>query len=401
MAEIENSMALLRDSELRKFIQGSDTPELETEVMHANSCRFTELVMNNRTDVAYSEIETQLTNMFKTFEGVFDFARVPSELRTRRFIHKTGVAISPQHCLHTIKDVYRVSSFVRAVDRALEDNRAKFGEKLHIVYPACGPLAPLLLPLLCSYKATGKFTEDDLEITFIDIQQGAIMSLTEILKVGGLEGYVKEILHIDATDYCYSSKIHMVILEAMQHGFSREGHLSIAHHFAKMLDKEGTFLPQSVKINAVLVNPQNEFVEQWHEVEHASRQNVNPEIFKDRLPLGEIIDVNLDFLRNMQMIEVDQYTKIVPCSHIKLPELEGSEKILTFCTEINVYKDENLNEYESGITHPLPDLSICINFIPKDKKPDDLYVVSGDYLGFFYRMNGLPGFLVTREVDNE
>ena len=400
MTDLENSMAFAGDGALRKMIQGTVPAKLEQEEIQNFSMKFTELVFNNPTDLVYDELNQQLTKMYNSFEGLFDFAQVPTELRSRRFINKTGVAISPEHCLHTIKDVYRMSSFMRAVDNAIADCKAKFNEKIHIVYPACGPLAPLILPLLLHYKVTQKYTEQELEITFIDIQPGAIMSLTEVVNVGSLQGYVKDICLMDATDYQKNSRIHMVVLEAMQHGFSREGHLAIAHHFAQILEEDGFFIPESVKVNAVLVNPQHEFVEQWCEVETAAKSATNEDIIKERILLGEVLDVNLEFLQNMKMIEVDQFTKVVSCAHMTLPELEGTEKVLAFCTEVNVYQGEVLNEYESGITHPLPNLDVCINFIPRDKKPDDLYVNSGDNIGFFYRMNGMPGFLVTKEVKN-
>ena len=72
--------------------------------------------------------------------------------------------------------------------------------------------------------------------------------------------------------------------------------------------------------------------------------------------------------------------------------------MLMICTHIKTYGDEVIGEYESGISHPLPDMHVCINFTPRDVKPGDLLVKTADKLKFYYRLNGLPGFLATASV---
>ena len=60
-----------------------------------------------------------------------------------------------------------------------------------------------------------------------------------------------------------------------------------------------------------------------------------------------------------------------------------------------MYENEKIYEYDSGITHPLPEQQVCINFTPSESRDGDLLVKSGDDIKFYYRLNGLPGFLAT------
>ncbi len=396
-ATLGHSLALSSPSALRQALGQAGPAKIERSALQNSSLELVDCMLNQPTQLVHLELKAQLSELHGTLSGLFDYAEVPAALRKRRFIHKTGVAISPQHALASIQDVFRVSSFVRALDKAIGDLKKRFDEKLHIVYPACGPLAPLALLLLIYYQGTGKYSGDDLQITFIDIQEGAILALKKLLKVAGLDGFVKDVLFMDAMDYEKQphEAIHLILLEAMQHGFSREGQLAIALHFSPMLEPGGLFLPERVKIQAVLANPQNEFVEQWKDRESAGYHSMDPAVQEERILLGEVLRVEQANLQAMKTIQLDSYTSLLECATFEVPHFkkERDKKVLMFCSEVDIYAGEQVREYDSGITHPLPDLSVCINFIPADRKDDDLCVKSGDRIKFFYRMNGIPGFL--------
>ncbi|MDD2698368.1 MAG: hypothetical protein PHF17_06165 [Arcobacteraceae bacterium] len=342
-----------------------------------------------------------MTTLYDNLKDVFNYAKVPYELRDRQFLNKTGFAMSPSHAITTIQDVFRVSAFVKSIDKAIKDLQKIYpDETLHILYPACGPLAPLLVPLLAYYKANKIYNETQLKVTFIDIQEGAILSLVEILKVSGLDAFVKEIICADAVEYQSKEKIHLVVLEAMQHGFTKEGHLSISKHFVDLLDKDGIFLPQEVRVDAVLAIGEEEYNTQWKDADLVASHNMNPEIRDQRVVLGSILRVNLETLRGMEIMELNENTRLVKCATHTIPHFEENhdKRIMLFATNITIYEDEVLSEYDSGITHPLPNMDICINFIPKaDKRVTDLYVASGDTITFYYKLVGLPGFLITKE----
>lgn len=392
---------LINDQQIRELLNPLVPVKLEKSLIVESSSSLINTILNTNTLDSYEETKQQLTTLYDNLKGVFDYAKVPYELRDRQFLNKTGFAMSPAHAITTIQDIFRVSAFVKSIDKAILDLQKVYpGETLHITYPACGPLAPLLVPLLAYYKANKIYDEKTLQVTFLDIQEGAILSLVEILKVSGLDIFVKDILLMDAVEYKTKEKIHLVVLEAMQHGFTKEGHFSISKHFADLLDKDGIFLPQEVRVDAVLVIGEEEYNTQWKDTDIVSSHKISQEINDKRIMLGSILKVNLDTLRSMEIMELDQNTRLVKCATHTIPHFEDKHdnRIMLFTTNITIYEDETINEYDSGITHPLPNLDICINFIPKaDKKDTDLYVLSGDALTFYYKLVGLPGFVVTKE----
>ncbi|QFI38076.1 hypothetical protein FR932_09540 [Moritella marina ATCC 15381] len=355
-----------------------------------------EILGDEKPDVV--SLEQNLTALFENLQQTYQQANIDPALRKRQFIARHGLVMSPDYCITTQKDTLRVSAFIRGAHQAIETLKTKSNECLHLVYPACGPFAPLLLPLITYYKETGLYDENDLRITLIDMQQGAIDSLKVIIHEMGIAGYINDICCQDACEYQPISPIHMVILEAMQHGFSREGHLPIARHFAALMEENGIFLPQEISLRAVLTAGQQEFVEQWQDENgHVCAADMQQQTINARVQLGEILNLTSTSLLTLPERVLDENISLIECGEVLLPELEDKmgKPLLVICTQIKVYGDEYIGEYDSGITHPLPDMHVCVNFVPHDAKPGDLLVKSGDKLKFFYRLNGLPGFLAT------
>ena len=389
------------DDKIRELLQPKAVAKIEKkEIVLKSNSAISAILDTKKSLQNYDQIKPQLTNLFDSLKNIFDFAKIPMELRDRQFLNKTGYAMSPAHAITTINDVFRVSGFIRSIDMAIKDLKESFkDETLHIVYPACGPLAPLLLPLLAYYSANNIYSPKDIKVTFIDIQQGAVIALVNLLKVLQLDEYVKDVLCIDAVEYKSDEDIHLVVLEAMQHGFTKEGHLSISKHFASLLHKDGILLPKNVKITALLAIGEEEYNTQFRDKRFASSFTMSKDSIDKRVVLGDILEVNLKSLKNMEVLEIDKNTRLIECSSYMIPEFEKDHDkyIMLFATNIHIYKDEYIDEYDSGITHPLPNMDICINFIPKnDTRETDLYVKSGDRVIFYYKLVGLPGFLVVK-----
>ncbi len=393
------------DKKIRELLNPQRDLKIEKKELTLISNKAIENILSSKKSLkTYDTTKSYLSNLYESLKGIFDFAKVPMELRDRQFLNKTGFAMSPANAITTINDVFRVSGFIRAIDLAIKDLKEKFkDETLHIIYPACGPLAPLLLPLLVYYNSNNIYTAKDFKITFIDIQQGAIIALVNLLKVLELEHFVKDILCIDAVEYKSNEDNHLVILEAMQHGFTKEGHLSISKHFANLLHKDGVFIPKNVKITAMFANGEEEYNTQFKNKKLVSSYSMDKDEESKRVVLGDILDVNIETLRGLEILELSKNTKLIKCKSYDIPffEKNNDKYIMIFCTNIHIYKDEYIDEYDSGITHPLPDLNICINFIPKDQREEDLYIKSGDKINFFYKLVGIPGFLVTKEENDE
>ncbi|MGI9277941.1 MAG: hypothetical protein ACR2PT_24230 [Endozoicomonas sp.] len=349
-------------------------------------------------------LDQKLQRLFSHQQAIYASCDVPADLRKRQYIGQHGLVMSPDHCVTSQKDTLRVRAFIRAVDRAVADLSRRIPGPLNIVYPACGPLAPLLLPLIAYYQQQGLYSEQDLQITLIDMQPGAVASLNALAETLQITAFIRDVLHLDGCQYETTEPVHIVVLEAMQHGFSREGHLALARHFAGMMAPDGIFIPREVSVRAVIGEGQQEYNEQWQgKSGNVFAANMSPEILNRRIELGEILSLTPDSLRSLREQQVDQFTSLIECGSVLLPELPDDmhKPVLLICTRViaGEYEDgqEVIGEYDSGITHPLPDMQVCINFVPMEPKPGDLLVNSGDRLKFYYRLNGLPGFLPTKD----
>lgn len=342
-------------------------------------------------------VHSKLSKLFHHQKNIYEQTPIDDRLRQRQYITHCGLVMSPDNCITTQLDDIRVRAFVRGIHAAVQQKRANHQGAIHVVYPACGPFAPLLMPLLGYYCDQGIMSADELQITLIDMQPGATQSLEALVEEMGVTKYIKKICCMDATQYHpQQDTVDIVILEAMQHGFSREGQLSIARHFSSLLSPQGHFIPEKIVISAHLTNLQKEFVQQWQGATVLAESEMNQTIKQQRIYLGDILTVTAQSLRAMKEIVLDENTTLLECETVQIPNLlSDDEQTLIVCTRIQTWGDEWIGEYDSGISHPLPDQNVCINFRPQDERPGDLLLKSGDGLKFYYRLNGLPGFMPT------
>ncbi len=321
-------------------------------------------------------------------------ADIAEDVITSQFIHSHGLVLSPINCSRTIKDVNRIDVFATGLHKLVSDLLQR-QNKIHILYPACGPFAPLLLPLLTYYKEEGTFDENQIEVTLIDIHQGATQTLVQLISDLDLDEFVTEVIQADAVIYEPTKPVDILLLEASHHGFSKEAHFSIARQLLPYVTESGVLVPCKVSINAALVLGQREFVEQWREQRSGQQIQLNEEALQNRVELGEIFSVDKQSVLNAEKLSLPDGQEVLRCNTLKLPHDCGdiSHRVLVIYTQFHSYDDEYLEQYFSGITSPLPDMSVCIDFEPRSTMPDDLLLKSGDSIEFFYRLNGLTGFM--------
>lgn len=344
-------------------------------------------------------IRDKLSLIFHLQKDIFDSLGLPDELRKRQYISRSGLILSPDNCLTSIMDDMRVSAFNKAAKNAITE-KLYAKKRVSIAYPACGPFAPLLLPLLGWFKKHSNLEASALAISFIDIQEGAICSVRKLCEELDICDWVDGFYCMDALEFDEGKRFDVVLLESMQHGFTREGHLAIARHFAGKLTNNGELLPNEIVLNAFITSPQREYVEQWQNASEVSAAEMDPIVQKERITLGEIGAINARTLEQLSIISLQGGTELVEFNTLRLPDLSMQrEPALIICTKVHVRNEIWLNEYDSGITHPLPDQHVCINFTPKENRVGDLLVKSGDAIKFYYRWIGLPGFLITLDTE--
>lgn len=313
------------------------------------------------------------------------------------FINATGVVMAVKDAIHTVKDIYRVKAFIRGLDHALRARLAGRPQRpLHLVYPACGPFAPLLMPLLGYYRQKD-IDADQLQVTLIDLQPGAVKVLNQLVDDLGIGDYIADILCLDVMDYQPQQSIDILVLEALQHGLTREGHLSFARHLGQFLSPDAIMIPERISVHASLNVGQREYVDQWKNRDRTHSELVDPKIQGERIVLGEIFSLSRDKLARLTTIPLGDSIEMIECGQVQVPTGVGDidKRILLLSVSATTFGEEQILEYDSGITHPVADMSVCIDFEPPARQPDDLLVKSGDRLKFYYQLTGTPGFLPT------
>ena len=345
--------------------------------------RISNVLLNSVSHVVSNSSDINLFQQcFQELAGFYCSLDIPAPLRQRQFINNNGLVMSPDYAIRTVLDSARVGTFWQALSSILPQYAER---ECHLVYPACGPFAPLLLPVL-HYLREQQLLPENLQVTLIDIHPAAIQSLAALVESLQLQEMVK-VLHQDACDYqAENGSVDILLVEAMQHGLSREGHLNICQHFAPLLAEDALLLPEKISIRAVLTQADDEFPAKPREAGERNTQRVD---------IGPVLELSRESLRQLDLVRLNDGSELIRCQQVQVPaDLNTTiEHILLLTTEMQVYQDLSVTEYASGITHPLPDLSVCIGFEPHNPQPGDLLIKPGDSILFYYRKQGLPGFL--------
>lgn len=348
-----------------------------------------------------SNTQVEHLQLVKAFEAMYDqavqsmaLAQLSQEQLTRQYVSASGLIMSPHNCKHTIKDVYRIQGYARGIDQAIQ-SKLNHASSITILYPACGPFAPLLLPLLSYYKNSKIFTSQQINVILVDVHPGAILSLQQLVKDLQLDDFILRIEAADATEYQPAESIDLLVLEAMQHGFTREGQLSIAKHLVQFLTIDGCMIPQNVSVRGMMVIGETEFSQQWKSQEFSHSKHISSDAKQDRVELGELLSINKSSLLSMQELELQGGIKVIPANQIVLPTgvADMSQRIFAVYAHVETFAQEGVGQYDSGITHPKPDTSVYIDVKPKDIEHTHFVANSGDTVQFYYQLSGLPGFV--------
>ncbi|MCS0444198.1 hypothetical protein [Vibrio diabolicus] len=268
-----------------------------------------ELVLKE-TKVEHRTLVQAFQSMYGNACQSLSLAKLTQEELTRQYISTSGLVMSPLNCKHTIKDVYRIKGFACGTNKAIQQMLAN-KPQVKVLYPACGPFAPLLLPLLAHYKQSDRISAEQLQVTLVDIHPGAIKALNQLIADLDIADYIEALVEEDATQFSPTQTFDLLILEAMQHGFSREGFLSIAKHLVQYLHIQGEMIPNQVSVRAMMVIGETEFNQQWKKAEYAHSNHCQPEAIDDRIDLGEILNVNKAMLLKNEIFELDGGIKML------------------------------------------------------------------------------------------
>ncbi|MBY4678830.1 class I SAM-dependent methyltransferase [Marinobacterium arenosum] len=378
--------------QLHACMSDAEQPEHQSALKTAMAA-LTELLLH-QPDADHQQLVQQFAQANAQLATSYAQAELTESENNSAFINATGLVMAVKDAIHTVNDIYRVKAFIRGIDQALASREAN--HPIHLLYPACGPFAPLLLPLI-SYYQQRDIGPQQLRITLIDLQPGAVKVLNQLVDDLDLRGYIHEIRCQDVMDYQPEQPIDVLVMEALQHGFTREGHLAFARHLSRFLSPDAIMIPEKISVTASLNEGQREYVDQWSDQERTHSSLMDPAIQAARTPLSEIFTLTLDSLRKLNVIPLGDSAELVECNQVRIPTGVSNinKQSLLLSVTATTFGQEQILEYDSGISHPLYDLSLCIDFVPQVPEPDDLLAKSGDKLKFYYKLTGTPGFLPT------
>ncbi len=286
--------------------------------------------------------------------------------KANNLVLQDGIALSPEFAAMNLRDVLRTTKYIRAVKAAIDSTLERLnGERVHLLYPGCGPYGTLVLPLLTLYKP------GQLKVTMLDVQPQSLESVRDICNKMGFAEQIGGIIQTDATQYKHpgDDPIHIIVMECMRHALEKEPQVSISRNLTPQLVDDGILVPEEVRVSFYAVDPEIEF--------NINGKGEGKE--KVRQFLGDVFVLD----KNCHQLKVEESLKDVPpylqAATITLPDNLAPLLPLMLFTEIKLYGDTVLAFSESGITHPL-----VIG------QQDSFNI--GDEMSFKYRLDSVPMF---------
>lgn len=264
---------------------------------------------------------------------------------------RSGLIISPQSAANCALGLVRTRRYLAAMYRVVADllEQKVDQQPVRVLYPGCGPYGILALPLLAL------FSSDQLRIDVVDFHEESIASVRQITNAFGFENRIQFTVG-DALDYQIQADNipDVIVSELMLAGLVEEGHVAINEHLLRQAPN-AQLIPERIDLSLCFAEPTVEF-----SVKAAGGH---------RILVGRAFSMNRESL-----LMAEEGSDTLLGEVVKLPMNLGKHYQSLLFTEIQLYKDIVISEYENGLTTPV------VFPLPKE----------AEYLSFSYRKGNNP-----------
>lgn len=291
-----------------------------------------------REEVTYGEIFETVKDYKSLLEKATSINFEDSQTSENIFT-EAGKAIGPKWAGLCVDDVFRTQKFCKGLLKAVyEKQKDKPSKKIQILYAGTGPFATLALPLVTI------FSPDEISFTFLEINKLSFKGLQETISYFGIENYISELHHCDATTYKVNPEKHIdiVVIETMMSSLKGEHQVAITFNLINQLPKNVLLIPEDVSLHVLAVNSERRFANKI-----SSEQPIT--YFKK---LGTLFTLN----KSEILKHSDKYFKEFPNYEFPEKKILIPRKLvqnfdeLHVETSITIFKDEILKIDESGLT---------------------------------------------------
>ncbi|MBI5936814.1 MAG: class I SAM-dependent methyltransferase [Betaproteobacteria bacterium] len=249
----------------------------------------------------------------------------------------SGLAVSPTIAAMCLRELARSAGFIRGMYQAIGD-ALQADRPVRVLYAGCGPYALLALPSMAL------LSPDRVRFTLLDVHQEALDRALALIDAFGFSDFLDDALCADATRYRIppDQQPDIILSETMAVCLRNEPQVAIARHLLSQAP-EARMVPQSVSVEAWLLNPSKEFT-----FMPAGHTGPIPEPERDRVYLGQVFELSAANVRAWENIQGDS----LPAGRVSLPSELEKRYLPYLLTKIVVYGDNGLQDYDSSLTMP-------------------------------------------------
>jgi hypothetical protein len=234
-------------------------------------------------------------------------------------------------------DFVRTIKFIRGTHAAIVDLRKRFPDRpARVLYVGCGPSATLAVPQMAIFSCT------EATFTLLDLHPESIESARSIVDTLGFGESVARFETADAGSYrvCPDQPPDVILMETMQACLESEPQVALTRHLLKQAP-HAILIPEEVRIELTLVDPSREF-----DLD-GLKQNRDP-IQRARIPVASVFVLNRETVNSWK----SHGSHRLPASAVRIPDPLEQRYEPMLSTIIRIYKDQILQDYDSGITYP-------------------------------------------------